>query len=402
MELRSTAVRIGNYTGKNTPENFRAKVLGKGDTDGRRDEYLKAKCRELHGLPKDFDRSVKATEIRRASMAAKKADKQAAWLRGQDTERAMAGNGQASIRGGPPRFDRDYWERYWRDNPKELPDLGSNAEECFENFRAYINSHGDTDPRRHEYLKAKCRKLHGVGNGPIASVMAVRSRTAVQAAGDEAGGNVVKNQKASQFSSEARKVAPERMNEVPIARRLGIQTLPDGSPYFSRGYWERIWKLHPEAMPPIGENVAECLSNFKAFVRARGDGDDRRNIYLKAKCQELHRLRDGINADSRTFNGGEASQERSIAGDYAWQTRGKQSTAQKESTNSEREITDVQQGNLRNAPNALNAAVTSGAELMKSRLLALLNVISNAARNSNLPIFSLGSGPAVPLPQLLP
>lgn len=105
----------------------------------RRDEYLKALCRELHGLPKDFNKSVKATQIRMASMAAKKARKEAVKLDGDATGARMAEIGKYRTGGALARFDRDYWEKYWTDNPHEVPDKGSNLEECFRNFQQYVS-----------------------------------------------------------------------------------------------------------------------------------------------------------------------------------------------------------------------------------------------------------------------
>lgn len=114
-------------------------MLQKGDTSGRRNEYLKAKCRELHGLPKDFNRSVKAHETRKSTLAAKKARKEAVRLRGEASETASTELGQSPMSRAPPRFDREYWEQYWRDNPQELPDIGSNIEECVQNFKEYVS-----------------------------------------------------------------------------------------------------------------------------------------------------------------------------------------------------------------------------------------------------------------------
>lgn len=249
-----------------------------GDSDGRRDEYLKGLCRELHGLPKDFNKSVKASQNRIANIAAKKA------IKGIEAQERFTGR-------VPPRFDRDFWEIYWRDNPEELPDIGSNVEECFQNFQNFvgcssitlplnslrlsldclkliekvqIKGKGDRDKRRDEYLKAKCRRLHNLEVDPVKGIMAVEGKKVAQAA-REARDEMLEDRKAGQSSPAARRLAAKRIREAQIANEL--PTRRDGSPLFSRDYWEKYWKRHPETMPPKGENFDECLENLLAFVR---------------------------------------------------------------------------------------------------------------------------------------
>lgn len=147
-------------------------IRERGDRDQRRAEYLKAKCKRLHGLESDGFKVPDAAEKREAAYAARKArykamkDQKASRFPGQAgrpagrrIKEAQIANELPTRPDGSPLYGRMFWEKYWKLYPETTPSKGENADECFENFKAFVRELYIVPPNHRLHTPACQRKI---------------------------------------------------------------------------------------------------------------------------------------------------------------------------------------------------------------------------------------------------